>query len=175
MSFGTYRYFNRIILVLTLGSKGSSVRALQRNLSLRFEDFEMDSLISVRIDGIFGTKTLMAVKYWQCVAGMPVNGQVDQLTWRFVLMGVDGLPVLSMGMRRLCVRAVQRTISAAAGAPVASDGNFGPQTVEAVKAYQAAMGLEASGQVDARTWQEIVRSRLITLPCVAILPNPYRL
>ncbi|MGB3573903.1 MAG: peptidoglycan-binding protein [Phormidesmis sp.] len=160
--------------MLTLGSKGSTVRTLQRNLSLRFEAFEMTTVMSVRVDGFFGRETLTAVKYWQCVVGLPVNGRVDEPIWRFITMGVAGLPPLSMGMRRVSVRAVQKTILAA-GVPVPVDGNFGSQTVTSVKAYQQAMGIETSGKVDAQTWQEIVRSRLTTLPCVALLPNPYRL
>jgi len=163
--------------VLTLGSKGSGVRALQRNLGLRFEEFEMTTVMSVRVDGVFGRETLTAVKYWQCVVGLPVNGRVDDSIWRFITMGVAGLPVLSAGMHRMSVRAVQKTILATGvvGMPAPADGNFGPQTVAAVRAYQQQMGLEASGVVDAETWQEIVRSRLTTLPCIALVPNPYRL
>ncbi len=164
--------------MLTLGSKGSGVRVLQHGLSLRFEEFEIANLMPVRIDGVFGTETLTAVKYWQCVVGLPVNGRVDDAIRQFVTMGVAGLPILSMGMRRMRVRAVQKTVLAAGmvvDMPVAVDGNFGPQTAAAVRAYQQVMGLETSGVVDAQTWQEIVRSRLITLPCVTLLPNPYRL
>lgn len=162
--------FTRTVLVL--GSKGSTVRQLQRHLGLRFEEFEMADVMSVRIDGVLGTETLTAVKYWQCVGGLPVTGRVDEATWRFVTQGVEGLPMLSLGVRRTCVRAVQKAVLES-GISVPMDGVFGLQTVAAVKAYQEAMGLNASGVVGADTWTEIVRSRLTTLPCAALLPRLY--
>lgn len=167
--------------VLTMGAKGSAVRMLQGQLNLRFEAFGLMRSMSVVVDGVFGPKTLTAVKYLQCVGGFPVNGQVDRATRRFIGQGVAGLPQLSAKdtqtqSMRTCVAAVQRTLLAAgvlaAGGSVVVDGRFGPQTTAALKEYQQQMGLNASGVVDVATWEKVVRSRLTTLPCAALLPNP---
>ncbi|MEL6552324.1 MAG: peptidoglycan-binding protein [Cyanobacteria bacterium J06621_11] len=164
--------------VLTIGAKGSTVRALQRQLNMRIEALGLMSSMSVAVDGVFGRKTLTAVKYLQCVGGFPVNGQVDESTMLFITQGAAGLPKLSSGdartrMLRTCVAAVQRTMWVT-GVSVVVDGCFGPQTTAALEVYQQQMGLPVSGVVDGATWEMIVRSRLTTLPCAALLPNPSR-
>lgn len=159
--------------VLIVGSQGSFVRQLQRNLNARFQSFGVVALISVLVDGFFGPETLMAVKYLQCVGGLPVNGRVDEATWCFIEQGALGLPVLSVGSACTYVTAVQKTMLGA-GVPVTVDGYYGEKTAQAVSAYQQKKGLTNSGVVDVETWQRLVRSRLTDLPCAALLPNPYR-
>ena len=162
--------------VLTIGSKGRAVRALQCQLNLRIDAFGLTPSMAVVVDGVFGPKTLTAVKYLQCVGGFPVNGQVDRATERFLAQGTVGLPQLSAEngktrALRTCVAAVQRTILAA-GVEVSVDGCFGSQTTAALESYQQQQGLSISGVVNAATWDVIVRSRLTTLPCAALLPYP---
>lgn len=159
--------------MLTIGSQGSTVRQLQRHLNSRFQSFGLMSAMAVAVDGSFGAETLTAVKYLQCVAGFPVNGQVSEATWAFLAKGVAGLPALSGRSSRTRVAAVQRSLLSA-GVPVTVDGRFGPKTIEAVKAYQQRIGLSPSGRVEAETWDAILRSRLTTLPCAALLPRPPR-
>lgn len=162
--------------VLTFGSQGSTVRQLQRNLNARFQDFGVVSLISVLVDGVFGMETLTAVKYLQCVGGLPVNGRVDEATWRFAEQGITGLPVLAIGSEYVyatAVTAVQKTLLDA-GIQVIVDGRYGEKTVLAVEAYQKQMRIAASGVVGYETWKRIVRSRLTDVPCIALLPNPYQ-
>jgi len=162
-----------ICSVLSVGSQGSSVRQLQRNLNARFQNFGVTALISVLVDGVFGSETLIAVKYLQCVGGLPVNGRVDEATWCFIEYGVEGLPALTIGRRCTYVTAVQKTVLDS-GIAIKADGYFGEKTAQAVTTYQQRMGLTVSGSVGFETWQQIVRSRLTELPCVALLPNPYR-
>ncbi|MGD1897154.1 MAG: peptidoglycan-binding protein [Phormidesmis sp.] len=161
------------VIVLTIGSQGSTVRQLQRNLNARFQDFGLMASMSLTVDGVFGPKTLMAVKYLQCVGGFPVSGRVDEATWQFGADGVLGLPELSIGTRRTSVAAVQRSVLAA-GIPITVDGYFGVKTSKAIAAYQQRLGLELTGTVDAATWEMVVRSRLTTLPCAALLPRRAR-
>ena len=162
-----------IYSVLTTGSKGSGVRQLQRNINARCQRFGVVALISVLVDGVFGSETLTAVKYLQCVGGLPVNGRVDEATWRFIEQGVAGLPVLAVGSECTSVTAVQQTMLGA-GVPVVVDGYYGERTAQVVEQYQQRMGLTVSGVVGLETWERIVRSRLTDLPCAALLPNPYR-
>ncbi|MEO0804894.1 MAG: peptidoglycan-binding protein, partial [Cyanobacteria bacterium J06643_4] len=154
--------------ILTNRSKGPSVRYLQRLINLRLQDLGMISTISVLVDGVFGPETTMAVKYLQCVSGLPVNGKVKQTTWLFIAGGPSGLPMLSIGDNSTQVLAVQQTVLNA-GISVLPDGCFGEETAIALKAYQHQKGLVVDGVVGPQTWNKVVRSRLQDLPCAALL------
>ena len=60
-------------------------------------------------------------------------------------------PVLKKGAKGKAVERLQRAL-AAAGHAVAVDGDFGAGTERAVRAFQAAHGLEADGVVGPATW-----------------------
>ena len=66
----------------------------------------------------------------------------------------DAPRVLGLGMRGSDVRRLQRALRAA-GATLASDGIFGPQTQVALLAFQSRSGLAASGTADAPTWRQL--------------------
>jgi len=159
--------------VLTIGSQGSSVRHLQRCLNAQFEAFGVVSLISVLVDGFFGPETLSAVKYFQCIGGLPVNGRVDEAVWEFGSRGVLGLAVLRVGSDSTGVLAAQQAILRS-HITVKPDGNFGMETEQAVRQYQRRLGLRVDGVIGPQTWECIVRSRLTDLPCSALLPSLYR-
>jgi peptidoglycan hydrolase-like protein with peptidoglycan-binding domain len=53
------------------------------------------------------------------------------------------------------VRSLQQLLRARSH-PVAVDGNFGPNTEAAVKAFQQSKGLTADGKVGASTWPRLV-------------------
>ncbi|MGB7247897.1 MAG: peptidoglycan-binding domain-containing protein, partial [Phormidesmis sp.] len=84
-------------MMLKIGSQGSAVRQLQRALNARFKQLGILSVFSLRVDGVFGVETLAAVKYLQCVCGLPVNGRVDNGTGAFITRGGAGLERLYMG------------------------------------------------------------------------------
>lgn len=159
--------------VLNLGSHGPTVRQLQRNLNKRFEQLNILSTFSVLADGSFGPETLIAVKYLQCISGLPVNGKVDKRTSAFITEGVIGLETLSIGSHGTGVLAVQQAILKAQ-VRVIKDGQFGAITERGVKLYQQKSGLVVDGIVGPHTWDKVVRSRLNDLPCAALLPNPYQ-
>ena len=159
--------------VLNLGSQGPTVRQLQRDLNARFKQLGILESISVMPDGRFGSETLAAIKYLQCIGGLPVNGRVEERTLAFVAEGVAGLPILAAGSSGTSVLAVQQAILQAQ-VRVLKDGEFGPFTERGVKIYQQKSGLVVDGIVGPQTWDKLVRSRLESLPCAALLPNPYR-
>lgn len=159
--------------VLNLGSQGPTVRQLQRDLNARFKQFGILETISVLADGRFGIETLTAIKYLQCIAGLPVNGRVEERTLAFIEDGVTGLPILALGSSGTSVLAVQQAILQAQ-VRVLKDGDFGLFTERGVHIYQQKLGLVVDGIVGPQTWAKIVRSRLDGLPCAALLPNPYR-
>ena len=160
------------IYMLNSSSRGPAVKQLQRNLNARLEQLGMLSHISVEIDGIFDSDTLLAVKYLQSASGLPVNGRVCESTRRFIERGFPALRTLKLGSTGTQVRAVQRTLNAAQ-IEVVADSHFGEFTELGVKRYQQSLNLADSGVVDTPTWENIVRSRLKSVPCIALLPNPY--
>jgi len=48
----------------------------------------------------------------------------------------------------------------AAGRPISPDGDFGPMTATAVKAFQTSRSLAANGVIDTPTWKELLRVSL---------------
>lgn len=63
----------RLIITVRFGSRGDAVRALQ--VELRKNAF------AVTVDGIFGPRTLAAVKHAQADNALPVDGIAGPLTW----------------------------------------------------------------------------------------------
>jgi lysozyme len=63
-------------------------------------------------------------------------------------------PVLKNGATGEAVKRLQRALSAAGHATTA-DGNFGPATGRAVRAFQAAHSLQADGVVGPATWRAL--------------------
>ncbi|MGC1308199.1 MAG: peptidoglycan-binding protein [Phormidesmis sp.] len=158
--------------MLTLGSQGRAVRALQTSLNTRFEQLGMIDSMSVQVDGRFDHETLTGVKYLQCVGGLPVNGQVDLKTQGFIHHGEAGLETLAIGSQGTGVMAVQQVL-ASIQIQVETNGCFDELTARGVRIYQQRHGLVADGTVGLKTWEKVVRSRLQDLPCLALLPDPY--
>jgi peptidoglycan hydrolase-like protein with peptidoglycan-binding domain len=71
--------------------------------------------------------------------------------------GLRGLLPVQLGERSNAVAAVQRRL-AASGICVAVDGEFGPLTRKAVRAFQRAHGLTADGVIGRKTWGALVVS-----------------
>jgi peptidoglycan hydrolase-like protein with peptidoglycan-binding domain len=64
-------------------------------------------------------------------------------------------PVVAIGLNGHPVKTLQYLLRAR-GHNVAVDGDFGPQTDTAVKAFQTSKGLTANGSVDAQTWTALI-------------------
>ena len=116
---------------MSLGNRGSDVRALQATL--------IDKGYPMTFDGIFGTVTRDAVKGFQGTHGLKVTGIVDSLTWNRLLTEVGP------GSTGMPVRVLQRQLIEKLGAKVPVDGIYGTSTKAAVIAFQKHMGLNANG------------------------------
>ncbi|WP_170119893.1 peptidoglycan-binding protein [Branchiibius hedensis] len=141
--------------VLRYGSSGSLVKVLQQRLG------------TVSVDGQFGAKTAAAVKAFQRSHKLVADGVVGALTWK----ALGGLPGTSTsGSTPPASGTASCTASAtlrygASGAAVKSlqkalgglvvDGQFGAKTLAAVKKFQSAKKLPATGTVDAATWKAL--------------------
>jgi peptidoglycan hydrolase-like protein with peptidoglycan-binding domain len=132
------------------GSTGDDVRRLQRILVMT------KGLDYTEIDGVFGPKTLAAVKDFQSSSGLTADGIVGPNTWH-ALPADPNTPQVGSGAHGAVVTALQKGLRKFGGAgaptdPGAADGDFGPKTEKAVKAYQTDHGLAADGIVGDRTW-----------------------
>lgn len=108
------------------------------------------------IDGNFGAATEAAVKDFQSGNGLTVDGVVGPQTWS-KLPADPQTPLLSRGATGAAVSALQKGLKAYAGQnpaadPGSVDGDFGPRTEAAVKAYQSDRGVSVDGVVGDRTW-----------------------
>ena len=127
----THRAAHHHLRILRRGMHGADVAHLQRILGLV-------------PDGDFGRSTERAVRRFQAAHGLLVDGEVGPHTRaaiRAELRGAPGSTVLRQGERGPRVAAVQRLLG------VAADGDFGPRTLAAVRAFQRSHGLVVDGQV----------------------------
>jgi peptidoglycan hydrolase-like protein with peptidoglycan-binding domain len=125
--------------VVREGSSGKAVRALQVALAI------------TPFDGKFGPITLKAVKAFQTSRHLKSTGVVDAATWTQVQRVANPLlpyraTVLKPGSTGSSVVVLQKQLK------IAADGEFGPQTVAAVKAFQKAVHLASTGVVAVQTW-----------------------
>ena len=121
--------------ILRIGDTGPDVVLLQRALG-------------IPADGIFGPQTLHAVKRFQRAHSLLVDGQVGPHTWAALHAEATGSST-EIVIRVHDVGPAVAVLQRALGIP--ADGEFGPQTLHAVKRFQAAHGLLVDGQVGPRT------------------------
>ncbi len=147
--------------VLGLGARGPTVRALQRELRSRG--------FRVAVDGVYGAGTRSAVARFQRRLGLRINGLVDRPLLWWLGLSVCDLPGpttargaadgrLRLGAYGPQVCTLQRQL-VRAGASIAVDGGYGPQTRAAVRRAQRRHGLRPTGVADAR-----LRARLRARP-----------
>jgi len=135
---------------LAIGAQGADVRRAQTIfVMMKILGFE-------EIDGIFGTVTRDAVISFQEGEGITADGIIGNDTWS--RMPADpNTPVLKRGSTGSAVTGLQKGLLKFGGAgsptdPGPADGDFGPRTETAVKAYQTQHSLASDGVVGSRTW-----------------------
>jgi peptidoglycan hydrolase-like protein with peptidoglycan-binding domain len=135
---------------LAVGALGRDVQRAQTIFVM------MKTLGFDQIDGVFGTVTKNAVMAFQETEGLAADGVIGDDTWK--RMPADpATPLLRRGGAGNAVIGLQKGLLKFGGAgaptdPGAADGDFGPRTEAAVKAYQAQHSLPADGMVGPRTW-----------------------
>ncbi len=161
---------------LRLGSAGGGTRNLQ--FFLNYLSGFYNTIPPVAVDGVFGQSTEDAVRAAQRTFGLPVDGVVGEQTWNQIYRAYRGIVTtipleysegvtvpyqgnpLRIGSEAPEVRLLQEYLNYVAMSypsiptlPVT--GYFGPQTQDAVIAFQNLAGLEANGIVAAATWEEL--------------------
>ena len=120
---------------LKKGAKGQAVKDLQEALKAL-------GLQPGPIDGVFGKKTEDAVKAFQKLKGLEVDGIVGPITWLNIDEADQSEPLLRNGSKGLPVRRLQNRMKLAGFAIPEVNGRFGPKTEAAVKTLQKQAGLD---------------------------------
>lgn len=161
---------------LSEGDVGSGVRTLQYFLSFiaEFNDF----IPLINIDGIYGEATANAVSAFQQSVGLPRTGVVDEVTWNAIYSSYktkyDSLPaeyrtsgivpypgdILFPGAEGEAVSEIQRYLRLISRdfdsiPEVEVTGYYGPETRDAVLAYEHEFGLPERGYVNYDVWNGI--------------------
>ena len=156
--------------VLKQGSTGSEVEQVQFWLST-LAQYE-SSIPSVTVDGVYGSGTAAAVRAFQRLYGLTVDGIVGRTTWTELydqfrsIQSDNGTPnaypgtALRQGSSGQNVRLVQfwlkiaRTVYSSLN-NVTVDGIFGSSTAAAVRRFQTYFGLTSDGVVGRTTWNKL--------------------
>ncbi len=167
---------------LRVGDTGTEVKEMQYYLYLLSAYYI--TLPTIAYDGVFGVATENAVKIWQGLQGLTVDGIIGPVTWDSIyaqfskLRTIDG-PVVSFdvfpypgydvqeGMQGDVVSYVQYQLSYISPfyeytRPAEITGSFDAQTVAAVKSFQKEFGLAQDGIVGENTWNALA---IIFLTC----------
>ena len=164
---------------IKLGSKGSEVKKAQQLLIAKGY-----SCGTAGADGDFGAATYNAVKKFQADNGLEADGIVGANTWAALLKTEQPkpeqtkpdkepekpveptgstctveLPIIKQGDNGFPVIAVQTLLSKHNFNVNYIDGDFGPDTLAKVKAFQKAKGLTADGIVGRDTWMKLLTNK----------------
>ncbi|MBQ4437030.1 MAG: peptidoglycan-binding protein [Clostridia bacterium] len=144
---------------LRRGARGSAVMTLQTAL----KDL---GYYTKAVDGIYGSGTVAAVRAFQAASGLKADGIAGPKTMAKLNEGggapaetqpapVPGPDELRHGSRGEAVKALQSALKKLGYYTKTVDGIYGKGTASAVRAFQQAKGLDATGNADSRT-QELI-------------------
>ena len=165
---------------LRRGSSGPNVVVVQVELNRISQNYPAIPKLAT-VDGIFGSRTEAAVRKFQEIFGLTVDGIVGKATWYALVRLYTAVTQLSelrsQGQRFYSisweypnspregstgekVRHLQYMLSVLSAyipqiPPLSVDGVFGTATKDAVLAAQRYFGLPETGIVNADTWEEI--------------------
>ena len=155
------------------GDTGSNVKLVQ--FYLRFAATNYSAIPTVAVDGVFGSGTETAVRRFQSYFGLTADGVVGRATWNKMvevytdiankLLAPNQRPgafpgTLREGSSGRAVRELQYYLYVLSfyfpSIPrIAIDGQYGPATTTAVRAYQRLFSLTVDGVVGQTTWNSI--------------------
>ncbi len=167
---------------LALGSANSDVKSLQMYLNRISRNYPAIPKIP-DVDGIFGSATENAVRSFQQIFGLEVNGIVNLATWnkityiytsvkRIAELDSEGVRFdeiapdyedLKFGMQNNDVSVMQYYLAVIgayyqAVSSVEVTGYFGEMTENSVKSFQRVFGLPQTGEINRATRNEIYRA-----------------
>ncbi|MCL2106066.1 MAG: peptidoglycan-binding protein [Oscillospiraceae bacterium] len=158
---------------LRMGDVGQEVQVIQYFLNFigRFQP----SIGQLETDGMFGPQTERAVREFQHIYGLTEDGVVGRATWNWIQSiysdFYNGLSAearqdfypgyaYSSGNSGVNVRRIQFWLNALSSRiggqyPLTVDGEFGPATERAIRAFQQYAQVPVSGSVGPLTWMAL--------------------
>jgi len=103
------------------------------------------------VDGVYGPSTVEAVKALQKAHNLPITGWVDKATEAALQAELQKLGGAAAQDAIATTAAVQQTLKLAGYWDGPVDGTWSPELTDAVKEFQKALGVKATGEVDAAT------------------------
>jgi peptidoglycan hydrolase-like protein with peptidoglycan-binding domain len=149
-------------IVLTTGSTGRQVRLLQQALH-------------VKVDGIYGPETEMAVRTFQASRSLTVDNIVGPKTKAALADGEPAIIASSKAHEEATgeTEVISDVKSVQAALHVSADGEFGPETETAIRRFQAEHGLHVDGIVGPQTWGALGQhGKALLTPPPSALPQP---
>ena len=160
--------------ILREGDSGDEVRVLQYYLAVVGNFY--NEIPPLTLTGVYDAATVAAVRAFQQLNGLTVDGIMGLQTWNALYRAYRGIAgtvpfqggepllgtfILREGDQGDEVRRLQTYLAAIAEVypavpTVTPDGVFGPRTREAVIAFQQQFGLQPDGVVDALTFVQIL-------------------
>ena len=167
-------------VTLREGDTGRDIELIQRKLNRISANFPGIPRISP-VDGFYGSSTTDAVRKFQEVFDLDVDGLVGRATWNQIQAIYNAVKKLysvnSEGLRLsdVTTRYTSKLSEGDSGDGVLSiqyylsyialfvptvvaaglDGSFGPATTNAVKSFQRTYGIDETGEVDRETWDKM--------------------
>lgn len=160
--------------VLKQGDIGISVNKHQAYLNM----FQERGFISTKNlqDGIYGPRTIQAVKEFQRYSGLPEDGVIGNNTWDAIINKLrelnitSNVPVadrnfyMSSGDSGIGPFKMQEYLNEIAATnqclrPIPVDGMYGPRTTTAVQMFQYLYDLNVDGVIGKGTWDAIINER----------------
>jgi peptidoglycan hydrolase-like protein with peptidoglycan-binding domain len=127
------------------GDKAEVAKAIQRELQIR--GYETGAR-----DGVVGSMTRGAIMAFEHDNGLPLTGQANDTLLKSIILGEAGKPGGAASKpqtaeARDMVRSVQRSLVKLGYKPGSASGNLTPETVRAIRAFEADQALPVSGRV----------------------------
>ncbi len=161
---------------LSVGDRGRQVAIIQYYIV--YLSAYYDTFPALTVDGVYGDATRNAVLAVQRTLGLPEDGILGEQTWNAIVNAYNGIIrripviftegnivpyqgiVLRQGAEAETVRILQEYLNYISDfipeiPSVSPTGYFGPQTQQAVEAFQRLYGLPVTGYVEALTWDTI--------------------
>ncbi len=157
--------------------------AVTRNLQrlLRRIGYESGVIPEIGISGVYDDTTRASVTTLQSLYGLPVTGLVDNATWDLIVSlyrlyeeeGGEVLPISPFPSERgytvrreeehdlvLLIQIMLNTLRLVYTelVPVPLDGRYDEPTETAIAQFQKANRLDATGEVNLRTWNALARA-----------------
>ncbi len=165
---------------LSIGYVGDDVAIIQRQLNRIGDDYPAIPLI-VHTNGVFGSDTDAAVRVFQDIFNLTVDGVVGKATWykiSIVYVSVKKLAELTSEGQRSDFHQADTSVLLSQGSegedvyilqhlleyisifyqsvqPAEADGIFGPQTYQSLVSFQKSFGLPETGTTTEDTWNSL--------------------